>query len=366
MNPTELLLSTSVAILDLFSLFSFSERKKLNHSCTVGNSIRQASSSYPSPAREERRCITYPNFLFFHLIFEFLFKTYQPLRIFSSRLIKQGLCAAPLSFGEGLGVRSVLKRLLTIFLVIPLFSFAQQDSVLSGAYSWKEPVIQKNKISSTVLLEGKVHDFEWMQVNANTLAGKKNIKQIIPSNQEQLIIIKSGTCNIKINDSVFTLTPGSVAVLMPGQKYSLKKNSNDDCKFFTMSYLSKQPMNFQRGTNSFARTAGNSFVKIWENIPYKTNSIGGSRRDFFERPTAIQKRFEMHVTTLQEGRKSHEPHTHRTEEIVLIIDGETEMQLGDGIVKTTIGGFFYLGSNVSHAIKNIGTKPATYFAFQFE
>jgi (S)-ureidoglycine aminohydrolase len=80
----------------------------------------------------------------------------------------------------------------------------------------------------------------------------------------------------------------------------------------------------------------------------------------------MQKRFEIHVTTLQEGRKSHEPHTHRAEEIVLILEGDTEMQLGDGIVKTTIGGFYYLGSNVSHAIKNIGTKPATYFAFQFE
>jgi mannose-6-phosphate isomerase-like protein (cupin superfamily) len=46
--------------------------------------------------------------------------------------------------------------------------------------------------------------------------------------------------------------------------------------------------------------------------------------------------------------------------------GGTEIQLGNEIVKTGVGGFYYLGSNVSHAIKNIGTKPATYFAFQFE
>ena len=74
----------------------------------------------------------------------------------------------------------------------------------------------------------------------------------------------------------------------------------------------------------------------------------------------------MHVTTLKEGLKSHEPHTHRAEEIVWILEGETEMQLGNEVVKTAVDGFYYLGSNVPHAIKNIGTKPATYFAFQFE
>ena len=251
-----------------------------------------------------------------------------------------------------------MKKLLTILFIIPLAVSAQQDSVLSGNYSWKEPLVEKNKINSSVILEGKVHDFDWMQISANTITSGKNIKLTIPSNQEQLIIIKSGTCSIKINDSVFSLTPGSVAVLMPGQKYALKKTGNEDCSFFTMKYRSKQPINLQRG--------GSSFVKIWETIPFKPNTIGGGRRDFFERPTAMQKRFEMHVTTLKEGIKSHEPHTHRAEEIVLILEGNTEMQIGQAIVKTGVGGFYYLGSNLLHAIKNIGTKPGTYFAFQFE
>lgn len=115
-----------------------------------------------------------------------------------------------------------------------------------------------------------------------------------------------------------------------------------------------------------AQRNNKSFVKIWENIPFKANNNGGGHRDFFEQSTPMQRRFEMHVTTLKEGLKSHEPHTHRAEEIVWILEGETEMQLGNDIVKVQPGGFYYLGSNVSHAIKNIGTKPATYFAFQFE
>ncbi len=251
-----------------------------------------------------------------------------------------------------------MKRLFAILFFLPFTVLAQKDSVLSGPYNWQQPVVQKGNISSVILLEGKVHDFEWMQLSANSIAGKTKIKQTIPANQEHLLIVKSGAVTIHFRDSTFILTAYSVAVLMPGEKYSLSNTTTKSADFYTMKYRSKKPADPQRG--------GNSFVKIWESIPYKTNNIGGGRRDFFERPTVLQKRFEMHVTTLKEGLKSHEPHMHRAEEIILVIDGETEMQMGDNVIKTTAGGFYYAGSNVLHGIKNIGKKSSTYFAIQFE
>ena len=251
-----------------------------------------------------------------------------------------------------------MKRLLAILFFIPCLAFAQKDSVLSGAYNWQQPLTIKNNISSVVLLEGKVHDFEWMQFSANSIAGKTEIKQTIPANQEQLLIVRSGAVTIHLGDSSFLLTANSVAVLMPGEKYSLSNAVTTVADFFTMKYRSRKPADAQHG--------GTSFVKIWENIPFKANNIGGGRRDFFEKPTVLQKRFEMHVTTLKEGLRSHAPHTHRAEEIILVIEGETEMQAGNAIVKTAAGGFYYLGSNVLHGIKNIGTKSSTYFAIQFE
>jgi (S)-ureidoglycine aminohydrolase len=251
-----------------------------------------------------------------------------------------------------------MKRLIVLFFFIPVLVLAQKDSVLSGAYSWQQPAVQKGKISSIVLLEGKVHDFEWMQFAANSIAGKTEIKQTSPANQEQLLIVRSGAVTIYVGDSTFLLTANSVAVLMPGEKYSLSNTATTAAEFFTMKYRSKKPADAQRG--------GTSFVKIWERIPFKPNNIGGGRRDFFERPTVMQKRFEMHVTTLKEGLKSHEPHTHPAEEIILVIEGETEMQIGNSIMKTSAGGFYYAGSNVLHGIKTIGTKSSTYFAIQFE
>lgn len=251
-----------------------------------------------------------------------------------------------------------LKIFFFLFLFVPIAILAQQDSVQSGAYEWKLPEkIKQRKINNNVLLQGKVHDFKWMQVSANFLTSTGSVKQIVPDTLEQVIIVKDGRCQIFMNDTSYILTPGSVVVLMPGQKYFLQTGKRT-LKFFSMKYRSKKPIDSHRNNKSFA--------KIWENFPFKPNNNGGGRRDFFEQSTPMQQRFEMHVTTLKEGLKSHEPHTHRAEEIVWMLEGETEMQLGNGIVKTEVGGFYYLGSNVSHAIKNIGTKPATYFAFQFE
>jgi (S)-ureidoglycine aminohydrolase len=122
-----------------------------------------------------------------------------------------------------------------------------------------------------------------------------------------------------------------------------------------MKYRSREPV----------RRTGRSFVKNWNKIAFKPHSKGGIR-NYFELSTPMSERFEMHVTTLNEGLKSHEPHTHRAEEIVLVIDNKTEMQIGEKFYKGGPGDIYYLGSNVPHAIRNEGNGTCTYFAFQFE
>ncbi len=251
-----------------------------------------------------------------------------------------------------------MKKLITILFLLPFTGFAQKDSIASGAYNWQQPAVQKNKLASTVLVEGKAHDFEWMQLSANAIYGTKPVDQNVPANLEEMIIIKYGAVRIHFRDSTFVLTPNSVAVLMPGEKYSLQNAMNEHTEFYSIKY--------RRESRAMNKIPNGSFVKIWETIPFKPNNTGGGRRDFFEQPTVMQKRFEIHVSTLKEGMRSHDPHTHKAEEIVLLIEGDTEMQIGDQFKKVNAGGFYYLGSNVLHAIKNVGTKPSTYFAIQFE
>jgi (S)-ureidoglycine aminohydrolase len=252
-----------------------------------------------------------------------------------------------------------MKKLFLLAVLLPLFCVAQKDSVSSGVYKFTQPPGKFDKISSIVMLEGKTHDFEWLQVTSNLILSTEKIKQHVPKNEEHALILKSGLFSIEIGDSVFTATGGSMAVMMPGQKYSI--SCKDSSIYYVMKYRSKTPVDPERMKANYR-----SFVKNGDDIVYKPNNRGGGRKDFFERPTVMQKRFEMHITTLKEGLSSHDPHTHRAEEIILMIRGETEMILGDKTYKGKDGDFYYAGSNVLHGIKNIGTSPCMYYAIQFE
>ena len=200
---------------------------------------------------------------------------------------------------------------------------------------------------------------EYLQMSANAVVSNARITMSVPANEEHLLLMKDGILKIGIKDRNWSVGSGSIALLMPGDNFTLQKGGGNSCSFYVMKYRSKSPL------NKTASASEVSFVKDWNEIQFKPHDRGGIR-NYFEKTTPMSKRFEMHVTTLNEGLKSHEPHTHRAEEIVLIIDNKTEMQIGNQFYKGSTGDIYYLGSNVPHAIQNIGTGTCTYFAFQFE
>lgn len=254
------------------------------------------------------------------------------------------------------------KIVFVCFSLISTFVFAQKDSIQSGMYSWKKPVHEiHGNIFSSIIFEGSTRDMRFLQITANTLlSSPKKTNLQVPDNEEHLLILKTGTLAISIKDSSWSIGAGSVALFMPGEKYSMQNSNEDSCHFYLMKYRSKSLTDMARG-----KMSGGSMIKDQNKIEFKPHNKGGIR-NYFERPTAMCKRFEMHVTTLNEGLKSHEPHTHRAEEIVLVIDNKTEMQIADQFYKGSAGDIYYLGSNISHAIRNNGKGACTYFAFQFE
>lgn len=92
---------------------------------------------------------------------------------------------------------------------------------------------------------------------------------------------------------------------------------------------------------------------------------GGIRR-MFDRPTAMTKRFEMHVTTLNEGLWSHPPHTHRAAEFLLMVDKSSQESIDGKLFPATVGDLIFLESEVPHALQNTSKGSCTYVAFQFE
>lgn len=259
-------------------------------------------------------------------------------------------------------ISDMKRNYLNICLVLPFIFATNYKPVLSGVYDWKQTAITSNKnISATVMFEGSAVDMEWLQMTANALKPLgKAIVQTVPAKEERLYIIKKGALNVTRGDSSYSLSKGSILVITPEEKLSIQNKQPTSCEFYIMKYRSQYPVDKER-----SEKAGGSIVKNWDNIEFKPHDRGGVRT-FFERPTAMLKRLEMHVTTLNAGLKSHAPHTHSAKEIIVMMEGDSEMLIGEKSFKGKEGSVYFLESNILHGITNIGTMPCTYFAIQFE
>lgn len=257
-------------------------------------------------------------------------------------------------------ISDMKKYYFNIAFVVPLIIAVHFAPVSPGVYDWKTPAksVSKN-VSTSILFEGSAFEMEWLQMSSNEMTkSNKAVKVKIPNDEEHLYIIKKGTMEAKLKDSVYSLASGSILVLFPGEKLSIQNKQKNSCEYFVMKYRSHSSIDKEN--------AWNSFVKDWNKVAFKPNDRGGGVRSFFERPTAMLKRLEMHVTTLNAGLKSHDPHTHAAKEIIVMKDGDTEMLIGEKTFKGKEGSVYFLESNILHGIKNTGTTSCTYFAIQFE
>ncbi len=244
-----------------------------------------------------------------------------------------------------------------ILFVFPLLAFAQ-NPVKPGVYPWPTASLEKN--SKQVVFTGTATDLSFFEVTANVLAPGKQQKTKVPYSEEHLLLVNSETVSVTFSDSTHVLVKGSVAMIMPGEKYSVKNNGSNPANYHIMKYRSRLPIDMSRG-----KTSGGSFAKDWNKLTFKPHERGGVR-PYFDRATAMAKRFEMHTTTLNEGNISHPPHTHAAEEIILVLEGEVEMLIGETWHKAKQGDVLFAPSKIPHGLKNIGKGQCSYFAFQWE
>jgi uncharacterized cupin superfamily protein len=79
-----------------------------------------------------------------------------------------------------------------------------------------------------------------------------------------------------------------------------------------------------------------------------------------------------HVTVLSPGRSPHPPHVHVEEEILIVLDGEAEILLGESadptqarVVRVPAGAFAYYPAYQYHTIRNSTATPITYLMFKW-
>jgi (S)-ureidoglycine aminohydrolase len=250
-----------------------------------------------------------------------------------------------------------------IFLAcISFASAAQTQPVQSDVYRWKALKAETEQTRERrQVLEGSTRDLDLLEIHASTLApGKSPHPSHTHHDVEELIIVKEGRLKVTIKDQSKILGPGSVALAIPGEEHGFENGGDTQVTYYILKYRSRLPMNVARG-----KQAGGSFMFDRDELAEKVTEKG-SRVNYFDRATSMAERFEMHVTTLKGGMSSHAPHTHRAEEIVLMIKGSGSIQIGDQHKDATTGDLIFLGSEVPHAFTNTGRESCSYFAFQWQ
>ena len=250
-----------------------------------------------------------------------------------------------------------------LFLIYSINLFAQQDNVQGKVYVFKEmpQVVDNNRIYTPIVKDGSTTHFANFRVHHSTLkAGHQLRPSHTQKTDEELIIVKEGKLSVTINGKSKILGAGSVLLIMPGDEQMINNLDSNPASYYVFIYRPKAPKDSVR-----AVSAGGSMMIDWNDVAFKPNAKGG-RRDFFNRPTAMCKRLEMHVTSLNQGLKSHDLHKHSAEEIILLVQGSAKEQIGDKFYQGTAGDIFFLPSNVFHNITSTGEGQAVYYAFQFE
>ena len=102
----------------------------------------------------------------------------------------------------------------------------------------------------------------------------------------------------------------------------------------------------------------------FDTTTYTEKNNRGTRK-FFDRPTAMCENYEMHITYLKQKGPSHAPHQHVDTEIILMIDGESEMVIDGQTYHGSAGDLYIMESGKMHGVANATDQPCSYFAFKW-
>lgn len=248
------------------------------------------------------------------------------------------------------------------FLLTPTPGMAQVEPLESGVTRWDAVPAQSMTAGlKKPFLKGSTTALAYLEVDVVELSPGAGAEPLHRHDDlEEMVIVKEGVLRVELIDETRDLGPGSVILALPGDAHGYENASDDPAVYYVFRYRGKAPMNLRRGDD-----AGSSQLVDWNEVEMNPNEKGG-RRQILDRATTVFDRFEMHVTTLNEGLTSHDPHQHAAEEFILIFKSEVEEFIDHDLYSASAGDLIFLDSQSLHNISSTGTGPAEYFAFQWE
>lgn len=251
-------------------------------------------------------------------------------------------------------------------IMLPLFisgilDFSDTEKPLgANVYNWNKLEVEKKKSGERrQILDGKTEVFSHFEIHVTTLdPGKAPHGSHTHKDHEELIIVKEGKIKQTIGDEEKILGPGSIILAMPGDEHGISNAGDTRASYYIIKWKMDDFSLADKGEDK------KSIMLDWDEFEFKTTKKGG-RRQVLRQPTSMVQELEMHVTTLNEGMKSHDQHTHLDEEIILVLKGEVEELIDDKPYRAEAGSLIFLNSMIPHGIRNVGAGQCEYFAIRW-
>jgi (S)-ureidoglycine aminohydrolase len=252
-------------------------------------------------------------------------------------------------------------KIVSFFTFLSFTVMAQLQEIKVGTYHYSDSEVKKmGKKEYRKILEGSSPHFSYLSIHSSTMVPGAD-PSTAHSNEdiEEWVFIVKGTMKVTIEGVSKILGSESVFLLMPQQIHFLENVGDNELTYFVMRYKSKKTMDLARG-----QSAGGSLMINADSLTFKKSSVGGGRA-YFDRPTAMCSRFELHTTTLNNPGQSHAPHEHPESEILLMISGETTMKIDGKDYEGKAGDLYFIPSGLFHGVSNASDKPCSYFLFRW-
>ena len=210
------------------------------------------------------------------------------------------------------------------------------------------------------VMDGSTTSLANFEVHASTLApGKAPHLPHVHADMDEIMIIKEGQVKITVNGISKILGRGSVAFAMAGDEHGIENAGDMQATYYVFKYKGKLPTNQERGKQN-----GGSFIINWNDVAVEKTGKG-HRRALFNKQISQLEKLEMHTTALNAGLDSHAQHTHKEEEIILMLKGNVQMHIGNEFFNAGPGDVVFLPSLVPHNLLNTGKEQCEYFAIQW-
>jgi quercetin dioxygenase-like cupin family protein len=240
-------------------------------------------------------------------------------------------------------------------------SIAQPQPLPSSVYEWKmTPVEKSGGVERRHYFNWPTQTLENFEIEVIDIQSENNRKITdIASDTEKLILVKNGTLSLSSQEGDQILSARSIALVHPGEKLSIYNGGKSQTSFFLIQWKTETFSEYR------PRQSGKNIqVFDYQKLDFKENPKGG-RRNVMEAATHTLHELEMHITTLLEGEKSHDPHVHPDEEIIVVLQGEVEETINGTPYRLGPGSVIFLSSMDPHGIRNVGKGACEYYAIRW-